>query len=759
MAQYDFKTLSSYDFEILVRDLLQKELGLTFESFISGKDKGIDLRYSKNNENSIIVQCKHYANSKFSDLKSTAAKELEKVKLLKCERYILVTSMGLNPGQKKELIDILAPYCNGTSDIYDMELLNNLITKYPEVEKSNFKLWITSVAVLERLIHSGLYNRTQFELEKISEKSKYYVVNKSYDKAFSLLQEFNYCIISGIPGIGKTTLAEILLLTYMEKGYHIYKIQNNIKEAYELYNSEEKQLFYYDDFLGQTTLQEKFSKNEDADLVDFIKSIANKKNKKFILTTREYILNQAKKDYEKLFLSKIDVNKCVISIEDYTRIDRANILYNHIYFSDLPYEIKENILSEQNYLRILDHKNYNPRIIESLTINYSNSLNENYVEHFIEILDNPEELWKHPFENQIGCNSQDLLMILVFLNGNVDEDSLEEAFWKYRKNKLTKYGTNISERDFNNALKELDGTFISSERDIRNSNINIKFNNPSIRDFLEVYIIKSINYEIVLFLESFIYFKQIQSMDFIKKKNPKVYYEVIKRHINIYKSTIKRIFQSNIPSQTYYLSWNLRYLVGNFADLNVRAEELITELLNCVVGDLKFEEIKIFIKLREYLVENNYYIKVNNEEVKKIKDLIFAENYYLLNSFMVFNNTLDFFSENNVIIDSDEIKFVEEQFKSFCENDMEDEIRGLNDIDDLKNYGSDYDKLSLLLKYKYEYATDMIESAIDWREQVNEELDGREDYTERQQFNSRKKVQMEKIEEDSIIQNMFETIM
>ena len=42
---HDFRTLSPLDFEELVRDLLQEELGLRFESFGSGPDLGIDFRF------------------------------------------------------------------------------------------------------------------------------------------------------------------------------------------------------------------------------------------------------------------------------------------------------------------------------------------------------------------------------------------------------------------------------------------------------------------------------------------------------------------------------------------------------------------------------------------------------------------------------------------------------------------------------------------------------------------------------------------
>src|SRR5690348_9557058 len=45
MTSYDFRPLSGYDFEKLTRDLLQAEWNVRIESFASGRDKGIDLRY------------------------------------------------------------------------------------------------------------------------------------------------------------------------------------------------------------------------------------------------------------------------------------------------------------------------------------------------------------------------------------------------------------------------------------------------------------------------------------------------------------------------------------------------------------------------------------------------------------------------------------------------------------------------------------------------------------------------------------------
>jgi len=67
MPTYDFHSLSSLDFEDLVRDLLQAEWGIRLESFKTGRDSGIDLRYTKNKKENTIIQCKHFVGSGQSD--------------------------------------------------------------------------------------------------------------------------------------------------------------------------------------------------------------------------------------------------------------------------------------------------------------------------------------------------------------------------------------------------------------------------------------------------------------------------------------------------------------------------------------------------------------------------------------------------------------------------------------------------------------------------------------------------------------------
>ena len=286
MSNYDFATLSSKDFEELARDLLQCKIGLTFESFTAGRDNGIDLRH-RSDENHIIVQCKHYHSSSFSKLKSNLGKELSNVKNINPKRYIIVTSLGLTPGNKDEIMNIFTPYCQSTADVLGKDDLNKLLAEYPMIEKNHFKLWITSVPILESIIHGSIKNYTSQVLELITQKARMFVEHDGFNNALNILNEHHYCILSGIPGSGKTTNAEMLLLHSIAEGFVPVIISKDIEQAYTLLvDRESKQVFFYDDFLGQTSLKVKLGKKEDSRLLDFIEIISRNSQKRLIFNDK-----------------------------------------------------------------------------------------------------------------------------------------------------------------------------------------------------------------------------------------------------------------------------------------------------------------------------------------------------------------------------------------------------------------------------------------------------------------------------------------
>jgi len=180
MANYDFRSLSPHDFELLCRDLLQKALGVMLESFTAGRDSGIDFRH-RTKTDTLIVQVKHYADSGYDALvRVLKQKERPKLEVLKPNRYILTTSVGLTPQRKDELCALLSPWCLASSDVLGKDDINNLLTQHQAVERQHFKLWLTSTGVLERVLHAGIFGDTEAHVDRIRLRLSRYVPNSSF---------------------------------------------------------------------------------------------------------------------------------------------------------------------------------------------------------------------------------------------------------------------------------------------------------------------------------------------------------------------------------------------------------------------------------------------------------------------------------------------------------------------------------------------------------------------------------------------------
>jgi hypothetical protein len=511
MSRYDFKSLSSQDFEELARDLLQAEWNVRLEAFKAGKDKGIDLRYAPAHKSKTIIQCKHFVGSGFAKL-LTHLRDSEKPKIvaLSPRRYVIVTSVGLTPGNKDEIARALYPFVVNVGDIIGAEDIEGLLSRHPAIERANFKLWLTSTNVIERVVHNAGVCQTEFEVDRIRRKLPLFVQSSAFPRAMEILNGNRVVVISGVPGIGKTTLAEMLLYTHLEQGYEPVVIKAEIAEGKTFFTKDAKRVFYYDDFLGQIYLGDRgdyLGRNQDAALTDFIDMVQHSSHARFILTTREHILRTALQISEKLAKSPMLEHRCVLELSDYSYGHKARILYNHLYFSNLPLPYKKEILQGDFFFKIIKHEHFSPRLIEWL----STHLRErevaatDYREYISRLLRSPHEIWKGAFRTQISNAARDILLSLYTLGTWVDIIDLEPAFRSLHGHKAVKYNQSIAPGDFRRALQELDGAFLSYDAG------TASYLNPSIREFIGSVICEDRDTTEDL-LKSAIRFKQIRDL-------------------------------------------------------------------------------------------------------------------------------------------------------------------------------------------------------------------------------------------------------
>ena len=404
----NYANLSDVEFEWLCCDIMQKKLGRKLRIFGKGKDGGIDLTDNIVYKN-IIVQVKHYIDPTSSTLINALKKELEKVNELKPKQYYICCSKNLTPQNVADIYNMFKSYMSSDANIITLNEIEVFLTnkKNEDILLKHYKLWLDSTGILEIIGNRNIFIDCEVLLSNIHNDQKFFVETSAFKKCLACLSKNKVLFITGKPGVGKTITSKMLVMYYAAKGY-IVRYTSNSSDLKELKKSltirpEINEIILVDDCLGQAYFEMKKSQNEE--LISLIKFVNLSKNKLLILNSRVTIFQEAKEQKPELVksLENEEYRVLFIDMNTISYIEKAKILYNHLYFNKISNDYFNEIKKDQRYFEIIRHKNYNPRIIEFITNSHrtSNISVKEYYTFIINQLNNPKEIWKDEYERRL----------------------------------------------------------------------------------------------------------------------------------------------------------------------------------------------------------------------------------------------------------------------------------------------------------------------------------------------------------------------
>ena len=479
---YELHTLGWKAFQTLCVTIVGEVWGQTVQSFFDSHDGGRDGAFhgtwkAKSGEvfeGSFTAQCKFTSKAdkqiQLADLKD----ELGKAKRLAArglaDNYFLFTNARLT-GTNEELIRKAFLEIPGIIKFagYGGDRISSFIR-----ESSRLRMLVPRVyglGDLGQILDARAYDQAREILSALGDDLSKFVITDAYRRSAKALVEHGFVLLLGEPACGKSTIAAALAVGALDEwGCSTLKIRNAGEFAARSNPHEPKQFFWVDDAFGATQFDWSSAAGWNQTFPHVHAAI--RRGARVLFTSRDYIYRSARQLLKETALPVIRESQVVIHVEQLTKDEREQILYNHVRLGSQPRMFKTQI---KPYLPgVAENLRFSPEIARRL----GNSLFTRNLSITKEALD---DFTERPLPllceiiRTLDAGSRSALA-LVFMRGGALASPIKMTSDEERA--VTLFGGSIS--DVRNALNALDGSLILQS--LQAGECLWRFKHPTVRD-------------------------------------------------------------------------------------------------------------------------------------------------------------------------------------------------------------------------------------------------------------------------------------
>lgn len=338
-VNYELHSLGWKAFQNLCSTIVSEIWGQTVQTFFDSQDGGRDGAFNGHWENregelytgTFTVQCKHTTKSdsiiKLSDL----ASELEKAKRLAkrglADNYFLFSNSKLT-GINDEAIRLEFEKIPEIKKcvIFGGEKISQIIR-----ESKRLRMLVPRVyglGDLSQILDERAQDQAREILSSLGSDLNKFIITDAYRQSAKALVEHGFVLLLGEPMCGKSTIAAALSMGALDEwGCSTIKIRD-ADDFVQHFNPNEKQLFWVDDAFGPTQIDFGSAINWSRTFPHV--NAAIHKGAKVIFTSRDYVYKSAKRYLKESALPVMKESQVVIHVENLSKEEREQILYNHI---------------------------------------------------------------------------------------------------------------------------------------------------------------------------------------------------------------------------------------------------------------------------------------------------------------------------------------------------------------------------------------------------------------------------------------------
>ena len=326
------------DFQSLCNSITREILGQTVVSYLDSNDGGRDGAFTgswhqKGGESfsgEFVIQVKHTTNPDTRLGPADFAEELDKAERLasreRCDVYLLMSNARITARTEERLYSDLRSRGIYQSLVLGSTWINQTIIESPRLRMLVPRLY--GLGDLTQILDQRAYRQARAVLDSMRTDLAKLVRTTTYQKAAEAIDNHGFVLLVGAPATGKTTIAGQLALAAADVfDTYVVTLEDAVQFP-ERWNPNERQLFWLDDAFGATQFNYYLANNWQR-ITPKVKA-AIEGGSKFVLTTRDYILQRAWRHLKPGAFPLYKSAQVVVDVTDLEIKERRQILYNHL---------------------------------------------------------------------------------------------------------------------------------------------------------------------------------------------------------------------------------------------------------------------------------------------------------------------------------------------------------------------------------------------------------------------------------------------